>query len=163
MLLYVSVFPAHAGVFLFALTLYVLCSCIPRSCGGVSYQKTSSTTLATYSPLMRGCFLPILVLQPLYIVFPAHAGVFLTWQGTEWEKYRIPRSCGGVSSSRRTAYPSWSYSPLMRGCFRRSSRSKETTGVFPAHAGVFLYWIHTSSFSARIPRSCGGVSSTPEG
>ena len=51
-----SVFPAHAGVFLWVLPCPRPSRCIPRSRGGVSKILTCVTADQAYSPLTRGCF-----------------------------------------------------------------------------------------------------------
>ena len=72
------------------------------------------------------------------MVFPAHAGVFLTWTQTYLQVLRIPRSRGGVSTLESLVRFINEYSPLTRGCFCLTLLGLSGCLVFPAHAGVFL-------------------------
>ena len=74
-----SVFPAHAGVFLYLYGYRCQGVCIPRSRGGVSLYLPQETGRVGYSPLTRGCFWRGCLVDGWRAVFPAHAGVFLSW------------------------------------------------------------------------------------
>ena len=156
--LYVSVFPAHAGVFLYFCTTSALPLSLPRSCGGVSSDSQVAQGSIGSSPLMRGCFQVIQEAESDEEVFPAHAGVFLYSGGFKREGFRLPRSCGGVSYFTPPTYEEVASSPLMRGCFLMTQQFILDSGVFPAHAGVFLTRVCDFLHWLCLPRSCGGVS-----
>ena len=131
---------------------------IPRSRGGVSALHCEGGIYAPYSPLTRGCFPPIPEQGIIDRVFPAHAGVFLCYSPRFKEEFSIPRSRGGVSIPLRLPVPRSMYSPLTRGCFPISAAGNWASGVFPAHAGVFLMTMIHVKIVYSIPRSRGGVS-----
>ena len=70
------VFPTHVGVFPKDKYTKLQKTGIPHSCGGVSSLHSCIISVALYSPLMWGCFFPILCLKKSRIVFPTHVGVF---------------------------------------------------------------------------------------
>ena len=113
------------------------------------------------------------------MVFPAHAGVFLTIVHNQ--KARIgssprmrgcfralldylvpilglPRACGGVSTRTSSRKRPTRSSPRMRGCFYVTVGEVPPAQVFPAHAGVFLSACVLPTFNESLPRACGGVS-----
>ena len=92
------------------------------------------------------------------MVFPAHAGVFLSSCQDNQHHEGIPRSRGGVSCPACTPPASSAYSPLTRGCFWKSTIHGFITLVFPAHAGVFPIKASRMQTTRCIPRSRGGVS-----
>ncbi len=78
LVLEVSIFPAHAGVFLdFAIKKDEFVD-LPRSRGGVSCASRCPRRCGPSSPLTRGCFLCEQMPEKMWPVFPAHAGVFPT-------------------------------------------------------------------------------------
>ena len=111
------VFPAHAGVFPACLTESSSPVRIPRSRGGVSQFIAPFKNQCTYSPLTRGCFCTGRSCQRPSLVFPAHAGVFLSNYAVSRGGISIPRSRGGVSLSSLWGEGLTGYSPLTRGCF----------------------------------------------
>ena len=110
------------------------------------------------SPPTRGCFPTEDPGSPLEKVFPAHAGVFLPWDGATSRGGGLPRPRGGVSLKVGSVAPPSASSPPTRGCFLESDRADEAAGVFPAHAGVFLLKAAPSQKWRGLPRPRGGVS-----
>ena len=92
-----EVFPAHAGVFLSMERCKILKGCLPRARGGVSNFGSCYDKSKRSSPRTRGCFHIVLIGFVILLVFPAHAGVFLTLYSERNEDTRLPRARGGVS------------------------------------------------------------------
>ena len=134
-----------------------VCS-LPRACGGVSESNRRILHFVRSSPRMRGCFLDCAIRVYPMEVFPAHAGVFLSIRPFYLDRDSLPRACGGVSETAKTALVRTLSSPRMRGCFFIRFCSSESSTVFPAHAGVFLRLLCGLLSIFGLPRACGGVS-----
>ena len=135
-----EVFPAHAGVFPKGSSWQRRKRRLPRACGGVSRFYDGFRCLKLSSPRMRGCFRHV------------STGVHFTQS--------LPRACGGVSIHLHQRAYFLGSSPRMRGCFPVDVDRAPGRLVFPAHAGVFPPRRCTAFPSGRLPRACGGVSST---
>ena len=88
-----------------------------RMCGGVSTQPQPGYGQAPSSPHVRGCFQAEELGAPASLVFPACAGVFLSFTLLTDKKFRLPRMCGGVSNSRQSAIIHNKSSPHNAGVF----------------------------------------------
>ena len=155
-----EVFPAHAGVFPSSASKILRPKGLPRACGGVSKPSNLKTFPTKSSPRMRGCFFSAVRIPTMNRVFPAHAGVFPTTPRSCPTARRLPRACGGVSSAAAAVESRGASSPRMRGCFRDFANRQQTALVFPAHAGVFPPGRDRPKILYRLPRACGGVSSS---
>ena len=133
-----DVFPAYAGVFPSTMFLRFSAVSLPRIRGGVSAMIQAFLHHAESSPHTRGCFQKGGLRNPPGNVFPAYAGVFLTFSLFMVNGWGLPRIRGGVSC----LYPWRDYrqlsSPHTRGCFPPHCGKGDFYRVFPAYAGVFL-------------------------
>ena len=110
-------FPAVAGVFPRSATLRRWPGGVPRGCGGVSVVVARPNVGTASSPRLRGCFLGISVKNADGSEFPAVAGVFPGSRSETMTTLRVPRGCGGVSSSTNKTAEGIESSPRLRGCF----------------------------------------------
>ena len=135
---------------------------LPRARGGVSKDEAVKVKPVPSSPRTRGCFSVYSQLAYQSLVFPAHAGVFLSMCKGRLVGRRLPRARGGVSAQRIRCSSSALSSPRTRGCFYRRVTFEGFPGVFPAHAGVFPPPRSSGTTATGLPRARGGVSSTSE-
>ncbi len=110
------------------------------------------------SPHTRGCFLISFVFHCFCCVFPAHTGVFPAFPFSFLLRRRLPRTHGGVSRFICGKCSLLGSSPHTRGCFQSSLNSTIILVVFPAHTGVFLYYLRFHHIAYCLPRTHGGVS-----
>ena len=120
---------------------------------------TSSTGVSgSSSPRTRGWFCRSSAMHRRIIVFPAHAGVFLSADRFAESCCRLPRAHGGVSLWQQLATDALASSPRTRGCFYRSQSKPGAVIVFPAHTGVFPCDPAFDFLTDCLPRAHGGVS-----
>ena len=113
----IAVFPAYAGVFP-PRSLKGLCRrSLPRIRGGVSDIPDTVDADSGSSPHTRGCFFWRDVDRWLTSVFPAYAGVFLTFGRLQIGSGSLPRIRGGVSAAPDVKFRMEASSPHTRGCF----------------------------------------------
>ena len=151
-------FPAYAGVFLYACSGYRFKSSLPRLRGGVSGEIWRGEFFGVSSPPTRGCFLKADDDLPVSLLFPAYAGVFLPVESDAASVPRLPRASGGVSHEPAVKVSRDGSSPRQRGCFYWKLWLETTEEVFPAPAGVFPAGQNSAGFSICLPRASGGVS-----
>ena len=131
------VFPAHAGMFLSAVTV--------------------DHGVLAFSPRTRGCSDHRIDHHDCLGVFPAHAGMFRLEKSTARYHVSFPRARGDVPGRSKRCRYGLAFSPRTRGCSAITHSSEQKGDVFPAHAGMFrAYWIG-SSWSMCFPRARGDV------
>ena len=112
------VLPAHAGVIPENIKLFLLVTCITRTCGGDPIYNNKYIYIYMYYPHMRGWSSDHRIAHNFAKVLPAHAGVILRISVCTIIYICITRTCGGDPST--------------------ISPSNISTPVLPAHAGVIL-------------------------
>ena len=78
------VFPACAGMFLLVPFGVGMCRCFPRVRGDVPHCIDLAGVIGVFSPRARGCSRGQKSRLIFWIVFPAHAGMFLYENRTPW-------------------------------------------------------------------------------
>ncbi|SQH27577.1 Domain of uncharacterised function (DUF2825) [Arcanobacterium haemolyticum] len=153
-----SLFPAHAGVFPATIASPIVLCALPRTRGGISGSPGKQGPTGPSSPHTRGYFQVRLYLGTPHALFPAHAGVFPIGTLATPVMVTLPRTRGGISTSRLR--PPWirTSSPHTRGYFLPFTQSLFTYALFPAHAGVFLDNPGKKDVSFALPRTRGGIS-----
>ena len=134
---WITVFPAHAGMFLKPIPMEQVEQSFPRSRGDVPMCAKISFEDSLFSPLTRGCSHREHGQLLFDLVFPAHAGMFPDGIVHVGAKNGFPRSRGDVPSDLAYEVYKDEFSPLTRGCSILQSSSPSTFLVFPAHAGMF--------------------------
>ena len=131
-----SVFPAGAGVLLIRHKINTCFKSFPRRCGGAPKIYLWVYFVLLFSPQVRGCSCRNRKRQCSSGVFPAGAGVLLSYTVSFRKDVRFPRRCGGAPNRLSTISRfSW-FSPQVRGCSYPSCMLSSKTIVFPAGAGV---------------------------
>ena len=159
----VSVFPAHAGMFLRGSVPQTRHARFPRSRGDVPSFENSRALPNTFSPLTRGCSSLYPAKRNSRTVFPAHAGMFPVIDLEPGHLLRFPRSRGDVPHCTQPNGTHEPFSPLTRGCSPSSTLNQVTCYVFPAHAGMFPVVTVEEQNGTSFPRSRGDVPSTHDG
>ena len=90
-----------------------------------------------FSPRTRGCSGTIMKFSELTRVFPAHAGMFLTYPHGWFGKTCFPRARGDVPHVKCFCAKVIVFSPRTRGCSCPGLSKPASPPVFPAHAGMF--------------------------
>ncbi len=88
-----QVVPARAGVFPRQLPVPWRRLCGPRACGGVPRQGPRNSTIARWSPRVRGCSRSRETAGRTHRVVPARAGVFPSTTVLRCRESRGPRAC----------------------------------------------------------------------
>ena len=136
-LLKCPVFPAYAGVFLRKVALRFLVMRVPRIRGGVPPESCAPISCNACSPHTRGCSHKSEYDLCYTLVFPAYAGVFLSFCPNFREALCVPRIRGGVPNALILV--------------------DDIDRVFPAYAGVFLINGKRYDTETGVPRIRGGV------
>ena len=110
-----KVFPAHAGVIPDATGVIDPITGISRTCGGDPYLFFYAVCIFEYFPHMRGWSYGGFIMCKLLKVFPAHAGVILSWSYTKVSMMCISRTCGGDPDQLKDLAGMVKYFPHMRG------------------------------------------------
>ena len=150
------VFPAHAGVILYADYGFEDIPGISRTCGGDPTCGVNFWSLTKYFPHMRGWSHGNRKNDCKLEVFPAHAGVIPDSRAPTCKSIRISRTCGGDPKFLQEQAEKDGYFPHMRGWSWWNLPEKSLKCVFPAHAGVILIQYHLIQSQQRISRTCGG-------
>ena len=112
---------------------------LPHARGGVSTLSRAATVPRVSSPRAWGCFLLLLALHRIQLVFPTRVGVFLRGPYVVGSERGLPHARGGVSTAAMAMIMGFMSSPRAWGCFRTRPRTTLTRLVFPTRVGVFLY------------------------
>ena len=112
----------------------------PRVCGDVPHVNETLTLDEEFSPRMRGCSAQGQHRDRGFRVFPAYAGMFLPLPLLSDQDLGFPRVCGDVPGVYRFSFCPCTFSPRMRGCSDICGYGEVRIEVFPAYAGMFLYW-----------------------
>ena len=131
------VFPACAGMF----RLWPW----PRPCG------------AWFSPRARGCSYLDNLLREDLAVFPACAGMFPPQLPHRTHIHCFPRVRGDVPRMPVSISCLMRFSPRARGCSESEQQHRQITEVFPACAGMFLWWRRLGRKVLGFPRVRGDV------
>ena len=131
------VFPAYAGMFRTPWGARCVPQRFPRIRGDVPSSSSLSPLMTRFSPHTRGCSGFIAAVNPLHVVFPAYAGMFL------------PVAPSSACCLR--------FSPHTRGCSLCDLGDHRNQHVFPAYAGMFPVRPRRSPESACFPRIRGDV------
>ena len=154
---YVTVVPAHAGVFPRRGHPRTTGSRRPRARGGVPVVILVSGGEGWSSPRTRGCS-QLLKAQARYAtVVPAHAGVFRDDVSIGNRAGSRPRARGGVPAGTNSSNSIRRSSPRTRGCSVVAVLDHMGTDVVPAHAGVFPDQSVQERGGKGRPRARGGV------
>ena len=152
-----SVFPACAGMFLFAFRLEIVLGCFPRVRGDVPTPPPKLCLGTRFSPRARGCSDQVLPMIEHGRVFPACAGMFRRPRPCPSRPAGFPRVRGDVPASRVSiAEPFW-FSPRARGCSPLCATGHIQTLVFPACAGMFRNHPGRRHSGIGFPRVRGDV------
>ena len=110
-----------------------------------------------FSPHTRGCSdsLQIVGTQPL--VFPAYAGMFLSYPWIYASIRGFPRIRGDVPSTGLRVFSRIPFSPHTRGCSANQPAYRFGSGVFPAYAGMFPGLLRCGGKYPGFPRIRGDV------
>ena len=90
-----------------------------------------------------------------YGIIPAHAGLTIIICGTKKPSGDHPRACGAHSYANSAMQSLSGSSPRMRGSPKSSSQTHLRTGIIPAHAGLTISSLSSSSVPWDHPRACG--------
>ena len=112
----ISVFPAHAGMFLNPGWRHTKGRCFPRARGDVPSIASNPNVVSGFSPRTRGCSLGSISQPALTNVFPAHAGMFPPWAMMCIILMCFPRARGDVPCVGHPTYTPPKFSPRTRGC-----------------------------------------------
>ena len=93
----------------------------------------------------------------LYVVFPAHAGMFRLLKDAWRHIKSFPRARGDVPGVNTFAVKHFMFSPRTRGCSSGLRFGVITVTVFPAHAGMFLDFGPKARVASGFPRARGDV------
>ena len=110
-----------------------------------------------FSPRTRGCSARFRNRYKKYKVFPAHAGMFPFHYRTADLLKSFPRARGDVPMSAAGNLKSTWFSPRTRGCSVVIMFLGSSSGVFPAHAGMFLSQYISIRKPKSFPRARGDV------
>ena len=154
---YITVFPAHAGMFPKRTVICLRCRSFPRARGDVPPGYDPRPRCHAFSPRTRGCSAPGRCWYLAVTVFPAHAGMFLKSYGTSGGRRSFPRARGDVPASRVCQISMGSFSPRTRGCSVLFRHPESSLPVFPAHAGMFLAEKLRHADIQGFPRARGDV------
>ncbi len=130
-------FPAQAGVFPNRWRYTVSALTLPRSGGGISYNRITGGYNLSSSPLRRGYFREQRTKEKPKCLFPAQAGVFPESSAHQVVGSSLPRSGGGISRHQPGGGLKTHSSPLRRGYFHHPRPHRAQRRLFPAQAGVF--------------------------
>ena len=134
--------------------------CFPRARGDVPSAFLRLIAAWVFSPRTRGCSWKLVIVTLVLMVFPAHAGMFRLLQSCYRGLLRFPRARGDVPGVPRVWRVSAWFSPRTRGCSASYATKLYLEGVFPAHAGMFLYFAAWGKAPACFPRARGDVPAT---
>ena len=154
---YFRVFPAHAGMFPSLLPPIVELLGFPRARGDVPITAPAVGTAWRFSPRTRGCSESHRCGVALALVFPAHAGMFLTTDGNITHLRGFPRARGDVPKNREPPHSLTLFSPRTRGCSCTDPLVLGPVRVFPAHAGMFPSALAPRWARSGFPRARGDV------
>ena len=110
-----------------------------------------------FSPRARGCSVIGGFTSSDRSVFPACAGMFLPPATYLRPASSFPRVRGDVPRFFDETSKGAKFSPRARGCSSRKPPDPGEYAVFPACAGMFLWWRSRSRGSGRFPRVRGDV------
>ena len=150
-----SVFPTHVGVFLASKYAIVFDRGLPHARGGVSGMPMPSKALRGSSPRTWGCFFERFVRALLHHVFPTHVGVFPPAGLMPLLFASLPHARGGVSATAAIQRLDCSSSPRTWGCFSNGGYGRLSASVFPTHVGYFKKTINCSILNKKHPYLCG--------
>ena len=130
----------------------------PRACGAHSPRATAGCVTKGSSPRMRGSHRPLLRLDALRGIIPAHAG--LTGGDTMNERFAEdhPRACGAHEGYAYELVSMGGSSPRMRGSLIPRKEEKRNEGIIPAHAGLTSRGFSAAWQTGDHPRACGAHS-----
>ena len=152
-----SVFPAYAGMFRLERRRSKNQHCFPRVRGDVPTKGKLGLNLLPFSPRTRGCSVSKNPAHPLWHVFPAYAGMFLSYSCHGINSTRFPRVRGDVPLNRMRSPMRPKFSPRTRGCSGWKPEKLFPTHVFPAYAGMFLRLCTRPFPQSGFPRVRGDV------
>ena len=133
--------------------------CFPRARGDVPHPNTKNLCDLKFSPRTRGCSLSPTSADDTDDVFPAHAGMFPSVDVTDGSLHSFPRARGDVPAMGNAYQLAQAFSPRTRGCSLVRPPNHFGTGVFPAHAGMFLIEPLHDFVQFCFPRARGDVPS----
>ena len=117
----------------------------PACAGMFPGTPPSGCLMAPFSPRVRGCSSRSPLTSMANAVFPACAGMFRRL-GVEFDRAnRFPHVCGDVPTSQCSPMKTIMFSPRVRGCSFCGTIITKNCCVFPACAGMFLFY-HQNRF-----------------
>ena len=131
----------------------------PRARGDVPNQPFAPSNHAKFSPRTRGCSALTQQTAQLYGVFPAHAGMFPGHSTKRPQHTSFPRARGDVPSAPTSLALLEQFSPRARGCSDQIPPRAQSSCVFPACAGMFLFFVSLGVTGWCFPRVRGDVPS----
>ena len=157
--MWVSVFPARAGMFPEVDRVPRQPGRFPRASGDVPSRRFFNAVCPSFSPRERGCS-PCRSWYPAEsCVFPARAGMFLGIVCHRPFCSSFPRASGDVTAQKTPLPSSRTFSPRERGCSLILNLSSITDSVFPARAGMFPKANPQARTCICFPRASGDVPS----
>ena len=148
-------FPAQAGVILKRTSFLRSMRSIPRASGGYPMRYSASMAAIPYSPRKRGLSPLQLADEQGAVLFPAQAGVILTFRSYPPLRRTIPRASGGYLVIVPRVRPHPPYSPRKRGLSPAPRSSAVKCQLFPAQAGVISTPRPCHPVAFSIPRASG--------
>ena len=91
----ISIFPAHAGVILVVMLTLHFVNYFSRTRGGDPGEIEFEIIIEEFFPHTRGWSSTITLSGTEKLIFPAHAGVILSWSIIEWLYKNFSRTRGG--------------------------------------------------------------------
>ena len=131
--------------------------CFPRARGDVPWDGSAGVLYHEFSPRTRGCSFLFPSGVVMVMVFPAHAGMFLTQLTSYGAMVSFPRARGDVPINSTPLFWHGLFSPRTRGCSDIDRKGTSCLSVFPAHAGMFRSQGRPLLRKRRFPRARGDV------
>ena len=153
--LYCWIIPARAGPTTRCITVLILRTDHPRSCGANGVVAPSPYMASGSSPLVRGQPASRARCRGARRIIPARAGPTVRFALGQTVSKDHPRSCGANRPDRRRGESMSGSSPLVRGQPQRHRRPRPVARIIPARAGPTNSNRSPRTDSTDHPRSCG--------
>ena len=155
---YSQVSPAHAGMYRGSCERTPPGSgCFPRTRGDVPGRRGSNKIGSWFPPHTRGCTGVISGESLPQSVSPAHAGMYPGYKRIGRTPRGFPRTRGDVPMNNQGILVNGTFPPHTRGCTPSGPGGGDSTGVSPAHAGMYRHWRGRTREHPGFPRTRGDV------
>ncbi len=150
-----GVFPARAGMDLWASLAVTLSVCVPRASGDGPLANGAHRMRLQCSPRERGWTRWFPAPFPNVLVFPARAGMDPKANRRKRGRHGVPRASGDGPAAGWLSITGYGCSPRERGWTETPERWRGRLTVFPARAGMDLTSAGDSVKLTGVPRASG--------